>query len=70
MGAFATQAAAAAAAERLTADGYVVREIAQTESGEFRVLVGPYTEVALAHEHAERLQQDPELGTATIVTER
>jgi len=26
--------------------------------------------MALAREHAERLQQDPELGTATIVTER
>ena len=70
VGVFPTQAAAAAAAERLTAHGYVVREIAQTESGEFRVLVGPYTDVALAREHAERLRQDPALGTATIVTER
>jgi len=70
VGAFSTEAAAAAAAERLTGEGYVVREIAQTEGGEFRVLVGPFTDVALARQHAERLQQDPALGTATIVTER
>jgi len=70
VGAFQTEAAAAAAAERLTGDGYVVREIAQTEGGEFHVLVGPFTDVALARQQAARLQQDPELGIATIVTER
>jgi len=69
-GAFETEAAAAAAAERLTAEGYIVREIARTEGGAFRVLVGPFTDVALARQHAERLQQDPTIGTATIVTER
>lgn len=69
-GAFPTEAAATASAERLAAEGYVVREIARTEGGEFRVLVGPFTDVALARQHAERLRQDPEVGTATIVTER
>ncbi len=70
VGAFPTQAAASTAAERLTAEGYVVREIAQTEGGKFRVLVGPFTDVALARQHAEQLRQDQALGTATIVTER
>jgi len=70
VGAFPTETAAAGAVDRLTADGYVVQEVTKTESGAFRVLVGPFTDVELARQHAERLRQDPELGTATIVAER
>jgi len=69
VGSFPTQAEAAAASERLKADGYVVGELVQTEGREeYRVLVGPYTDVALAREHAARLQQDPVLQVATVVT--
>ena len=71
VGAFGTKADAEGAAAALKAQGYLVREIVQTEGkDDYRVLVGRYDDLALARQHAERLQQDPQFKDATIVTER
>lgn len=71
VGAFPTKADADAAAAALKEQGYLVREIVQTEGKEeYRVLVGRYDDLSLARLHAEHLQRDPEFKEATIVTER
>jgi cell division septation protein DedD len=70
-GSFANRADADRGADALRTAGYLVRDIVQTEgAAEFRVLVGRYTDLALARLHADRLAQDPYFREATIVTEK
>jgi general secretion pathway protein A len=71
VGSFPTWTAAAVAMERLSTHGYVVRDLVQPEGREgYQLLVGPYTDVTVAREHAAQLQREPELTIATIVNER
>ena len=71
VGSFTNRADADRGADALKTAGYLVRDIVQTEGrAEFRVLVGRYTDLALARLHADRLAQDPYFREATIVTEK
>jgi len=71
VGSFPTRPAAVEAGDRLQELGYAVQEIVQTEGREeYRVLVGRYDDIAIARQHAEQLQLDPDFRGATIVTER
>lgn len=71
VGVFPSREAAVAAGERLQRLGYAVQDIVQPEGREeYRVRIGRYDDIALARQHAEQLQRDPEFRDATIVTER
>jgi general secretion pathway protein A len=71
VGSFTDRADADRGADALKTAGYLVRDVVQTEGrAEFRVLVGRYTDLALARLHADRLAQDPYFREATIVTEK
>lgn len=71
VGSFTNRADADRGADALKTAGYLVRDIVQTEGlAEFRLLVGRYTDLALARLHADRLAQDPYFREATIVTEK
>jgi general secretion pathway protein A len=71
VGLFGNRADADRGADALKTAGYLVRDVVQTEGRpEYRVLVGRYTDLALARLHADRLAQDPYFREATIVTEK